>query len=433
MPRGGRFLLSAAVLGALAACTEQALAPGACPEFCPGHAIQMHDTILTTVIVRDSAFRGYIDGHRSELLPMVEVPGVVASRAIFRLAPMFTRTAPDPPDTSTVPITLDSARLRVTVARRDTNTANLWLKIYRLPTTIDSVTTFADLTPWFQDSIVDSVNVNDLLARPPIGDTATVRIWGDTIRTDSAGHVLQFTGNRSLLVHFSLDTTQARFGTADTGRVAFGVRIAADSLPTASLGSADVANGASIRWFYSYPDTTIKQANEDRNVTFDSFVVDPPFAPLDAHLTVGGAPSARSLLRVDIPPFMRDTTDVVRATLVLVQVAPVPGVRSDSFRVLLRPVITDVGAKSPLNPEFASVAAIRIESADTVRLEITNLIRAWAFDTSAATAFVLSQIPEAATYTEVRFYSSRSDTTAAQRLRPRLHVTYVRRFPFGEP
>jgi hypothetical protein len=41
---------------------------------------------------------------------------------------------------------------------------------------------------------------------------------------------------------------------------------------------------------------------------------------------------------------------------------------------------------------------------------------------------MLGQVPEAASYTEIRFYSSR-----APALRPALHVTYVKRFPFGLP
>jgi hypothetical protein len=59
---------------------------------------------------------------------------------------------------------------------------------------------------------------------------------------------------------------------------------------------------------------------------------------------------------------------------------------------------------------------------------MTNLIRVWALDTTATTAFVLGQLPEAATYTQLRFYSTRTPA-----FRPALHVTYVRRFPFGTP
>jgi hypothetical protein len=93
-------------------------------------------------------------------------------------------------------------------------------------------------------------------------------------------------------------------------------------------------------------------------------------------------------------------------------------------------VVSDLGAKSPLavNSPFTTSKIMHVNDADTVRIELTDLVRAWAQDTSAATAVVLGQAPEAATYTQVRFYSSR-----APAFRPALHVTFVRRYAFGTP
>src|SRR5256885_13043745 len=56
------------------------------------------------------------------------------------------------------------------------------------------------------------------------------------------------------------------------------------------------------------------------------------------------------------------------------------------------------------------------------RSEITNLVRAWSLDTTMTTALELGQVPEAASYTEIRYYSSRTPA-----FRPGLHVTYVKR------
>ncbi|MDP3911394.1 MAG: hypothetical protein Q8Q14_13485, partial [Gemmatimonadales bacterium] len=361
------------------------------------------------------------------------LPGVIDSRAIFRTQPMFLRVLQSAGDTTTVPITVDSARLRINVLHRDTNTANLRIKIYRMPLTIDSATTFGDVAAPFVDSLVDSVNVSDLRARPPIADTVTLRIWGDTIRTDSAGNVLQISRiDGSLILHITLDTAQARFVEADSGRVGFGLRVSADSLASIAVGSQNVFDrGATLRWFYHFQgDTSVVSADAFRGTAFDTYVFDLPNPSLGDDLVVGGAPSARSLLRVTIPDFLRDTADVVRATLILVPIAPVQGAAGDSFTVLVRPVQADLGAKSPLSPAtsvFGSTT-IRMGNADTVRIEISDLIRAWAVDTSAATAFVLGKVPEAANFAEVRFYSSRTPA-----FRPALHVTYVRRFGFGEP
>ena len=422
-----------------AACTEQSTAPGICPNFCPGGSIDVHDTIFTSIIQRDSTFRGYVPGFHSQAMPVAAVPGIVESRAVFATDTMLRRVTPKVGDTATVPISVDSTRVRFVIVRRPKNTTNVRLLLYALPLTVDSTSDFASLDPAFSAPAVDSMNVSALLARPAIGDTQTVRLWGDSIRTDSAGHVLQINPDSSLKVFFTLDTLQAPFSVPDTGRLAFGVRVAADSLASIALGTTETAvNGPSVRFFYHYtiPDTvsatpdSVKYSDRTVGTRFDGFVFNPATAPNDSNLAVGGVPSARSLLRVAIPKFLHDSIDVVRATLILVPVNAVPGAVSDSFQLLGRALLTDVGAKSPLNPNSTLFAGtvIHIGSSDTVRVELTNLVRAWSLDTTLVTSFVLVQTPEAASYTEIRFYSSR-----APALRPALQVTYVKRFRFGEP
>jgi len=431
----GGLLVAAAGIGAWTGCTEQIIAPGDCPDFCPNGQIVLHDTIFTTIIERDSAYRGYVQAYQSDAASAAVVPGV-ESRPFFKLDPMPPRVRSVPgsaTDTSTVPIFADSSRLRVTITSKDTSATNLHLKFYALPLTVDTVSTFADLDPYFSGPALDSVNVSDLRSRPLIGDTATVRIWGDTIQTDSAGHVLIVRSDSAFVIFTSLDTLKAPFNPADSGRLAFGVRVAADSAVSIALGTNESVNsGPVMEWFYHYTPKDSVNAKSDSSLrapSFDTFAFDPPSAPLDSNLTVGGVPSARSLIRVNIPPFLHDSIDVVRATVVLVPVAPVPGVASDSFRILVRAVLADLGAKSPLALEPSGLAVVHVGSTDTLRIEITDLVRAWTvFDTTAATAFFLGQLPEATSFTEIRFYSSR-----APAFRPALHVTYIKRFPFGQP
>ncbi len=422
------------------ACTERVTSPGVCPNFCPGDSISIKDTIFTTIIERDSSFRGYVPGYASEAMTATDVPGVVDSRPFFTTDTMLRRVAPKAGDTTTVPIFADSARLRLVIVRRDKAATNLRLRLYKLPIAADSTSTFASLDSYFNGPVVDSVNVSYLLAQPAIGDTATIRIWGDSIRKDTTGHVLQISRiDSSLAIFFRLDTIKAPFSVPDTGRIAYGVRVAADSFASVSLGSSESGgNSPTFRWFYRYtihdtsgvkPDSVV-HADRPVGFRFDGFVFNPPTPPLDSNLAVGGVPSARALLRVKLPAFLHDTIDVVRATVILVPVNAVQGARSDSFQLLARPVVTDLGAKSPLGSAsnlFGS-RVIHIGSPDTVRIELTNLVRAWSLDTTLVTTFILGQVPEAASYTEIRFYSSRVPA-----FRPGLQVTYVKRFRFGEP
>lgn len=427
------------VLVVAGACTENVTAPGDCPNFCPRDSIAIRDTIFASIISRDSSFRGYVPSYAAEAMTAADVPGVVDSRAFFTTDTMLRRLAPRSTDTTTVPISVDSSRVRFVIIRRPKNTTNLRLRLFRLPATADSTSTFASLDPFFTGTPVDSLNVNELLARPAIGDTQTVRLWGDSIRVDTTGHVLQINrSDSSLAVFFHLDSLRAPLSDADTGRIAWGVRVAADSFASVSLGTSEAGSGPLVRWFYHYtvPDTvsatpdSVKYADRTPPTHFDNFVFTPPTPPLDSNLAVGGVPSARALLRVAMPAFLHDSIDVVRATLVLVPVNPVRGAPSDSFRILARPVLTDLGAKSPLGTTASLFGStfIHIGSPDTVNLELTNLVRAWSLDTTMVTAFALGQVPEAASYTEARFYSSR-----APAFRPALHVTYVKRFRFGGP
>ena len=433
MRRAAGLCAVAAGIGAWA-CTDQIIAPGNCPDFCPNGQIELHDTVFTTIISRDSAFRGYQQAYKSGTATAAALPGV-DSRPFFKLDAMFTRVRSVPgsaTDTTTVPIFADSARLRVTITRKETNATNLQLKFYALPLTVDTLSTFADLDPYFAGPAVDSVNVSDLRSRPLISDTATVRIWGDTIQTDSAGHVLIVRPDSSFEIYSSLDTLQAPFNPADSGRLAFGVRVAADSDVSIALGTNEsVSSGPLMEWFYRFTPTDSVTARTDsalRVPSFDSFVFDPPSSALDSNLTVGGAPSARSLIRVNVPSYLHDSIDVVRATVVLVPVAPAAGTAADSFNILVRAVLADLGAKSPLSADAAGSTVVHPGSADTLRIDITDLVRTWSLIDTLATAFFVGQLPEAGSFSEIKLYSSRAPAFS-----PALHVTYVKRFPFGRP
>jgi len=434
------YVILLVAAGGTGACTENATAPANCPNFCPTDSIAIRDTIFTSIIERDSSFRGYVPSYAAEAMMAADLPRVVDSRAFFTTDTMFRRVMPKVGDTTTMAISLDSARVRFVIVRRPKNTTNLRLRLYQLPVTADSTSDFTSLDPYFTATPVDSLNVSDLLALPAIGDTQTVRIWGDSIRVDTAGNVLQINRlDSTIAVYFHLDTLQAPLSDADTGRIAWGVRVAADSFASVSLGSSESGgNAPQMRWFYHYtiPDTvsatpdSVVHADRAVAIRFDNFVFTPPTPPLDSNLAVGGVPSARALLRVAMPAFLHDSIDVVRATVILVPVSAVQGAPSDSFSLLVRPVLTDLGAKSPLGTTgslFGS-AVIHIGSPDTVTVEMTNLVRAWSLDTTMVTAFVLGHVPEATSYSEIRFYSSR-----APAFRPGLHVTYVKRFRFGEP
>ena len=81
-----------------------------------------------------------------------------------------------------------------------------------------------------------------------------------------------------------------------------------------------------------------------------------------------------------------------------------------------------LAALTPIAGPLASLATIgqSAGTTDTVRVDVTNILRAWRGDTTLPRMIVLRAAPEAGGWSELRFWSS---ATAA--MSPRLQITYV--------
>ena len=423
-----RLALVGAVL-LVAACVERLTAPGHCPDYCPSGQITIVDTLLTTSINRDSSHRGYVVSYQSPVMLAAFLPDTTATldgRPIFRFNGFGPRLPVSSVDTGQI-IDADSARLQLYIVRRDTATHNLRLQFYRLPTTIDTTTTFDSLAGQFTDT-VKIVNIDALLAQPGQKDPLT----GDSVVVDTVNH--------RWLLSLKFDAAAARYdGTSDSGAVAYGIRIAADSHASIALGKGTF--GPVLQWYLLVDSLTMTVARTPGalGARFASFVFNPPPAPLDSNpvtggtfpystLAVGGVPSARSLLRVAFPKFIRDSSQVIRGTLILVPAVPARGAPADSFVIEARTVFADFGGKSPIDPRLGDTTVIHMGSTDTVKIEVTNLLQLWAADSTHPTVLVLRPQLEAQFLGEIRFYPS-----IAPAFRPTLQVTFVRPFPFGVP
>ncbi len=409
--------------GAAAACVDRATSPATCPEFCPSGAIDVVDAVLGTSITRDSAFRGYVFPYHAVAMTATDAPGAMDSRAILRTSALASGLVLNSGDTTTSPLVgADSMKLTLTITRRDTAAHNLTLKLYRLPITIDSTTTFADVQSAFADSL-RAVNVDALLAKPGGVDSAT----GDQAAIDTTSKYLKVT--------LKLDSLQAPYVPGDSGKLGIGVRVGADAPTSVTFCTRENACGAAVAWFVKVDsikgtDTTLIHKQLAAVTLFDNFVFDPPNPPLDSTLAVGGAPSARSILRVTLPRAIRDSSQIIRATLILVPAVPVKGAPSDSFVVEAHTVLADFGAKSPLvlDATRTDTTFVRVGATDTVRIEVTNLLQFWTSDSTRPEVMMLRSQEEGGHAGEIRFYPS-----AAAAYRPALRITYARRFPFGMP
>ncbi len=394
-----RSLLLAVAL-ALPACQERLAAPADCPALCPG-GYQVRDTVLAPLPAQDSSYEGYVGVGQGTSLRVSDQFPVSEDRAVYRFIARpdsFPITAD-----SAVPYTLDSVSLSLTVAYRDTAVKNLRAILYRLPATLDSTFTFADAEAAFVPAnLIDSLPVDD------------------TLVTQS-------------LVAILTDTTLARVAIppADSGVLALGVQIRADQGTGVRIANSATAAATFVSWVtIQVNDTTTATRQLVRGPGFATFVSQSRPVLDPSVLTVGGAPSARTLIRFPWPAYLKDSAQLVRATLELIPIGPIPGLRGDTAFISARSVLTDLGSKSPATSDGFYIATTPLVEGqtDTIRLEVRRALTTWQGTRPTPPAFILQLFPEASSFTRATFGSSR---TAG--FEPRLRVTFASTFPFDAP
>ncbi len=381
--------LGVAVL-AHTACRETVTAPGVCPAYCPATQIQVIDSIFPASIVRDSSFSGYATQHRAAILQLATDGGSPRSRAIVR----FRRFVSEFAGLGAV-LSVDSFRIDLRVVRRAADVDSVALVLHRLPVTVDTLATFADLDPFFVDStVIDTIIVTQ----------------ADTSGTVSA---VVATGT---FPSFEADSLAA----------AIGVTLHAGVSSFLNLGAIEAAASAQLTRFATVDSSGVGVPRDDAQIAELDTFVPRPSVPVGVNLLrVGGIPAARAVLRVRLPPNVIDSADVIRATLVAVLDRAAIGADRDTVLLRADPLAKDVGPKSPLIvPQVATqppgLTKVPVGSTDTIRLDVTHLLRPWRADTTFPRTMVLRVVPEGGTLGDLRLRSSRSGTG-----RPFLRVTYV--------
>lgn len=401
-----RYLPGVLAAAVLLGCQEDLTSPAACPAMCPGGTPQIIDEIINPIPNSDSSFQGYVQPPAAAALLVSNGLLGYEERAVMRF--------PTRPDSVSVRDTLrsyviDSVAFGFNVVARDTNATGLQLLVYRMPTTIDSTTSYAQVDPSFV--------AENLITAIPIADT----LKRGAVRTVLRG----------------IDLAKVAIQPADSGILALGVRLDAPVFTGVRLGATAGGNGGVFSTYVTLdvPDTgSAKLRSFPLVATFNSTLA-PVTEPDDSTLLeLGGMPAARSLLRFVLPARIRDSATIVRATLELTPVAPVPGLPSDPVRLLARAVRSDVGPKSPIESRFGlGVDTVEAGTANTVDMEVVRLVQqVWLADSAAPTAIMLSLVPEleAGSFSRPLFYSTRAADPA---LRPRLRISYLFSFPFENP
>lgn len=394
-----------ALAAGLIGCQERLTSPGQCPELCPGGTPTVFDTVLAARLSGDESVEGYVA--RGAGVALLTSNGLPASedRAIYRFVSRL--------DSVTVrdtvrAYTVDSVSLAVTLVARDTLVTGLRIFLYRLPADIGPDTaTFAGVDPQ--------------LAAPALIDSIVVP---DSVHSGQVSTMLR-----------GADVDRVAIPAGTGGVLAMGLRIGADAPTGIRVGSLVGSNAATFTSFVTVDvvdtSTSIVHQSLTRSTQFDGFVTDTPYVAAPGTLLVGGEPSSRAFMRFDLPPRIKDSATVVRATLELLPAAPIPGLPTDPAILEARAVLSDLGPKSPLAADPLSARdTLPLGTTDTLRLDITRVVQLWQGSVERPQEVALLLRPEGATFTRLLLGS----TSPLSPVGPaRLHVTYLLSFPFESP
>jgi hypothetical protein len=164
----------------------------------------------------------------------------------------------------------------------------------------------------------------------------------------------------------------------------------------------------------------------------------PPSSP-QTILRIGGLPPRRTYLRFNIPSRIIDSSNVIRATLLLTQVpnrgAPRPRdtVALSPFVISAGPAITDISRALSFVTSPVRVDSVRLFAADSgvKSFEIIRLMSFWQSTTADKTprAVALRSNQEGNSPLMIDFFSIEAPTA----VRPQLRVTFIPRHEGGLP
>ena len=396
-----KSLVALAVVSAVA-CGERITAPGTCPAYCPDDRVALRDTLLLSAVTQDSTFSGFVPAFKASGLQLVTNPGGLEAVGLVRFFTYADSLLVFATDTIRAPaLATDSFRLDVPITRRAGTLSGLQLAIYRMPAGVDTTTDYATVAPFFDDSThLITVDVADTLA----AGRFLVVLPGNAFPTFAA----------------------------DQRVAALGFRLIAPTATYLELGALEANNAISLTRFVKIDSSGTQVGRIDgRLPAMDTYVpTSTPPSPTGA-LVIGGIPSARAFLRMSIPSRILDSATVVRATLVLVPQSAAVGAVGDTLQIVATGITADFGAKSPLvavpvDSLVLRIGRVAVGSADTIRLDVTDLLRGWRADPDRPRTIVIRAVPEGSALGAVALGGSAGGSA------PTIHVTYIPPVALGD-
>ena len=407
-----RGALGAALIALLAGCSEQVTSSAGCPELCTSQSRQLRDTMLVGSVVQDSTLTGFPPFGSTSSITIVSRGDTADVRAVARYDTLpILKTGGD---TITV---VDSAHLRFAI---DTIAAHpmgpVQIDAFDVDTTADDV---GAVIPLFRP---DRLLGSKTYTRAQLADTLQLPL-------DNGVVLAKIRGGRRLRIGLRVNPSTPGQLRLDASKMVPIVRfrpstdttVAYDTVGLRSTTPSDPATASAL---LLYP-----------------VVVSGVLPPAPSSLiAVGGIGGARSYLRFDVPDFLVDSVQVVRATVQLQQIpSRSVGGNADTLSLVALGIVGSATQFKNLYTlaNFVTGAvgtplAIVPRDSGLKELELGALVRLWRdrHVVAADRSIFLRVVQEAASPGELNFFSSK---TTNPLLRPRLRITYVPRSGFGLP
>jgi hypothetical protein len=413
-----RLLATAALFVSTLSCSEKLDSSGVCAVLCPVIGGEVQNVTLDAIVI-DTTVQSLSGLGTEPRLLLANRGDTLDTRVVLRFDSLPQTFVPAGVDTAQPITTVDSAYVQFALDTLSIKGAEpVTIEAYDVDTTANDTATAAILALFRPDRFISS----QTFARGELTDTLRYFISTDFILAKIQNKLPVRIGLRAT----GIASSQMLFGSTEA------------LLPP-------------IMFFRATPDTTTKplavtlfsrtpvgQKILAANLTDYTVIAKAPPPAGPTTLATGGLPPRRVYFRFDIPSNIIDSSTVVRATLLLNQVANPALDPTDSIQVLPQVILA---GKIVTDPEKASQIIANI-SADTLTLHPGNsglvnveLARAFALwhlqsPDTLPRAITLKSVSEGNSPLEIRFSSS-EDVVAA--LRPRLRISFTKQIPLGLP
>jgi hypothetical protein len=412
-----RSFSTAALFLAVSSCSENLDSSGVCAVLCPPVGGDVQNITLDAVVL-DTTVQSLSGLGTEPVLLLASRGDTLDTRVVIRFDSLPATFLPTG-DTARPITSVDSAYIQLRIDTLNIKGGGPFtIEAYDVDTTASDTSTAAIIALFRPDRLISS----QLLAREELRDTTKY-----------------FISNAAVLAKIQ-----------SSARLRIGLRV----IGLASSSEIRIASteraAPPVLFFRATPDTATRPLTvipfsetpaDDPIVAralsdYTVIVKAPPGAPPSV-LAVGGLPPRRVYMRFDIPSSIIDSATVVRATILLNQVAnpaiePTDPVVIVPELVLAGLAVTDPTKAAQITAELAGdTLKIRPGTSGLTNVEVARAFNIWRSQKpdTLPRAIVLRAVNEGSSPLEIRFSSS-EDVSA---LRPRLRISYTSRAPLRIP